>query len=309
MPFTVITLRSVPQSLKGDLTKWMQEIATGVYVGNLNTRVREKLWKRITDFINDGEATMSYETHTELGYNFVTANTTQQVIELDGIPLVLLPAKSRVKNKPNLPDGFSKASNFHHSIRKVYPTKGASERNEKYFHNFAVIDIETTGLNCDENDIIEIGAVRCENGKITYFEQLIDCENDLPSFIVELTGINNSVLKEKGVTLKKALVDFSSFIGECRLVGYNVDFDIKFLNASLAKCDLPSLKNKTDDLLATIRKKKLFQKNYKLETSLIEYGIADKVPHRALEDAKLTLKLLLKADSRYNLGESPNLKQ
>ena len=34
MPFTVITLQTVPLSLKGDLTKWMQEIATGVYVGN-----------------------------------------------------------------------------------------------------------------------------------------------------------------------------------------------------------------------------------------------------------------------------------
>ena len=46
MPLTVLTLKNVPPSLKGDLTKWMQEIATGVYVGNINTRVREKLWDR-----------------------------------------------------------------------------------------------------------------------------------------------------------------------------------------------------------------------------------------------------------------------
>ena len=36
MPFTVITLTNVPNSLRGDLTRWMQEIATGVYVGNFN---------------------------------------------------------------------------------------------------------------------------------------------------------------------------------------------------------------------------------------------------------------------------------
>ena len=47
MPFTVITLKKVPQALRGDLTKWMQEITTGVYIGNFNTKVREKLWKRV----------------------------------------------------------------------------------------------------------------------------------------------------------------------------------------------------------------------------------------------------------------------
>ncbi len=48
MVMTVVTLSKVPPSLRGDLTKWMQEIATGVYVGNFNTRVREQLWERIT---------------------------------------------------------------------------------------------------------------------------------------------------------------------------------------------------------------------------------------------------------------------
>lgn len=37
MPFTVITLKRSTPSLRGDLTKWMQEIATGVYIGNFNT--------------------------------------------------------------------------------------------------------------------------------------------------------------------------------------------------------------------------------------------------------------------------------
>jgi len=47
MVMTVVTLSKVPYSLRGDLSKWMQEIATGVYVGNFNTRIREELWKRI----------------------------------------------------------------------------------------------------------------------------------------------------------------------------------------------------------------------------------------------------------------------
>ena len=59
MPLTVITVKNAPQSLKGDLTKWMQEIATGVYVGNFNTKVREELWRRVKENVGDGEATIS----------------------------------------------------------------------------------------------------------------------------------------------------------------------------------------------------------------------------------------------------------
>lgn len=40
MPLTVITLKNSPPSLRGDLTKWMQEISIGVYVGNFNTKIR-----------------------------------------------------------------------------------------------------------------------------------------------------------------------------------------------------------------------------------------------------------------------------
>ena len=60
MPLTVMTLKKVPVSLRGDLTKWMQEIATGVYIGNFNSKVREKLWERVKENVKDGEATMSY---------------------------------------------------------------------------------------------------------------------------------------------------------------------------------------------------------------------------------------------------------
>ena len=60
MPFTVVTLKSVPPSLRGDLTKWMQEIAIGVYIGNFNSRIREKLWNRIQANVGEGEATISY---------------------------------------------------------------------------------------------------------------------------------------------------------------------------------------------------------------------------------------------------------
>lgn len=91
MPFTVITLKNVPNSLRGDLTRWMQEIATGVYVGNYNSKVREYLWKRISEMVKEGEATISFSCRNEVGYSFSTCNTERQIVDFDGIPLVLLP--------------------------------------------------------------------------------------------------------------------------------------------------------------------------------------------------------------------------
>ena len=43
----VITLSDCPSRVRGDITKWLCEISTGVYVGNLSARVRQELWNRI----------------------------------------------------------------------------------------------------------------------------------------------------------------------------------------------------------------------------------------------------------------------
>ncbi|MGO3017762.1 MAG: type I-E CRISPR-associated endoribonuclease Cas2e, partial [Anaerococcus sp.] len=78
IPLTVVTLTNAPNSLRGDLTKWMQEIATGVYVGNFNVKVREKLRSRILENIGDGQATISYAYRNEIGYKFDTINTQRE---------------------------------------------------------------------------------------------------------------------------------------------------------------------------------------------------------------------------------------
>ncbi|NMD37348.1 MAG: type I-E CRISPR-associated endoribonuclease Cas2, partial [Christensenellaceae bacterium] len=114
MPLTVITLSNVPKSLKGDLSKWMQEIATGVYVGNFNTKVREKLWERVTANIEEGEATISYYYRNEIGYKFSTVNTKRESVDFDGIPLVMLKNSENFKEE-NIKLGYSKASKIRKS--------------------------------------------------------------------------------------------------------------------------------------------------------------------------------------------------
>ena len=219
MPLTVITLKNVPPSLRGDLTKWMQEIATGVYIGNFNPRIREKIWDRICENTGVGEATLSYATRNEIGYTFETLNTKRQVINNEGVPLVMLPAMSTREREASY--GFSGAAK-HRMIKKQ---TSARERN-KLVHCYTVIDVETDGVEVGTNHLIELGAVRMEENQQKEFHRMILHDAPLPFAITQLTGITDEMLQSQGTTLENALKEFVAFIGKTPLVGYNVDFDM-----------------------------------------------------------------------------------
>lgn len=290
MPLTVITVKNAPASLRGDLSKWMQEIATGVYVGNFNTKIREELWERVKQNVNKGEATLSFAYRNEIGYRFETRNTQREVVDYDGIPLVLLP-HSDTDTDNKLPEkGFSNAAKY----RKA--KKYSSIQNQKNIlsGSYVVVDIETDGLDEKNNDIIEIGAVKYINGDLIEFNHLIKYEKELPKEISILTGITTELLNAEGRLLEKILDDFIDFIQDLPIVGYGIDFDMKFLNMALSRIKKSPLNNKTYDLLRFVKKEKMFLENYKLETALNGYEIYDKVPHRALLDARLIYQLSTK---------------
>lgn len=289
MVMTVVTLSKVPPSLRGDLTKWMQEIATGVYVGNFNTRVREQLWERIKQSVGSGEATMSYANRNELGYQFETYRTHRQNVSYDGIPLVMIP-KDEEENRKPLEKGYSKAANF----RKA--KKFSNHSKVKTAKNFIVVDLETDGLSSKENHIIEIGAVKVLNGNFEKFQSLLEYNFELPEDITRLTGITQLLLKEEGRVVQEVLNEFIEFIGDLPLVGYNLNFDIEFLNRYLAQSDMGQLTNKKIDVLSYVKREKMFLSSYKLEDVLQTYEIYDKVAHRALDDAQLIYKLSTKVN-------------
>ncbi len=291
MPFTVITLSKVPNSLRGDLSKWLQEVATGVYVGNLNTKVREKLWERVKNNLKDGEATISYYHRNEIGYNFETINGIREVVDSEGLPLVLVKKEEKEREKV-LKEGFSKAAQFK-KIKNIEHSKLKKEAEKEKSKEYVVVDIETDGLDINNNKIIEIGAVKVGKNR-EEFQKLIKIQGKLPEEIVRLTTIDDEMLEREGVPIGEALKEFLEFIVEKNLVGYNVNFDIQFLNEALDRENLPKLKNKVYDIMQYVKKENLFLKNYKLKTVLNSYGIEEEVPHRALEDARLEEKLILK---------------
>ncbi|MCL2137469.1 MAG: type I-E CRISPR-associated endoribonuclease Cas2e [Coriobacteriia bacterium] len=106
----VITVSDCPIALRGDLTKWLFEINTGVYVGRVSARVRENIWDRVKDSIKQGRATMVYSAQNEQGMNFRVHNCEWEPIDFDGVKLMLRPSSARVKKLGALRLGFSNAS-------------------------------------------------------------------------------------------------------------------------------------------------------------------------------------------------------
>lgn len=288
----VITLSKVPQSLRGDLTKWCQEVQTGIYVGNFSARIRDALWTRIMENIGLGEATMIYSTNNELGYDFKTTRKDKEIVDLDGIPLMM-----HLKEKPDaIKHGFSKAAHYHQAhVASKYLKKSNIGRND-VLSSVVVIDIETTGLNVVDDDIISIGAVKyaSKDKELKTFYRLIKTNREIPGEISKVTKIDSKLLSESGVNLGDALNDLSKFVADRIVIGYNLSFDYKFLNRDYKNLGQRVFTNNLKDLLPIVKKNDVFADNYKLSTILSLHEIENKHPHNSLSDAKATMQLLEK---------------
>ena len=154
--------------------------------------------------------------------------------------------------------------------------------------NFVVLDVETTGLHCKNDDIIEISAVRFVNKvPIDYMTTLIKPSRSIPEEITYINHITNEMIKDSPV-VGNVIDSFSDYIKGYNLVGYNLEFDLKFLFVN--NMDLFSESRKYYDVLAICRKhiNKEYIDNYKLETVCNYYNIYRNDAHRATSDCLAT---------------------
>lgn len=91
----VLLVEKVPASLRGEITRWLIEIKTGVFAGNLSALVRDKLWEHICGHLRGGAALMLQSAPNEQGYSIRTYGKTSRIVRsFDGLALVTIPAKS-----------------------------------------------------------------------------------------------------------------------------------------------------------------------------------------------------------------------
>lgn len=85
---TVIVLIAAPGGLRGHLTRWMVEVAAGVFVGNPSARIRERLWDLIAERIGSGQAVLVDRARNEQGWSVRTAGEDRWYpVDFDGLML------------------------------------------------------------------------------------------------------------------------------------------------------------------------------------------------------------------------------
>ena len=287
----VVSLTNCPPKLRGDLSKWLLEINTGVYVGQVSARVREALWRRICDNVGSGQATMVFSANNEQHMDFYVHNTSWRPIDFDGIKLMkhpnTVPYKTEVDNNNN--NGFNLAA-IHRMNKK--------RRRNSIVTSYVLLDIETTGLSYETNDILEIGIIEVSAGKIVSQQSLIINVETIPNEIVKLTGITPELVKSEGTDLKTALEKMFDIIDEKNVLIYNAEFDLRFLKkgAELCGVDFPDIH--LLDVLELSKKMVKNAANYKLDTIASQLGINKKQKHRALDDCLLMNEVYLKLNEK-----------
>lgn len=282
----VITLSKTPYALRGDLTRWCQEIQTGVYVGNVSARVRDNLWERVKKNIGNGEATIVYNTNNEQGFTFKTTRPSKKIVDLDGLEFVKF-----LSNPDLVQHGFSNAAKYHEARvaeKKYGHARHVSKTNTV---NFAAVDIETTGLDSEKDKILSIGAVRSDG---TEFYRVVKQDVEISKDIADLTGLTYDIVMKDGIDEAEALKELKEFVGDAVLVGYNFKFDLSFLNLACRLHGIDIISNRTRDLMTVVKNKVVELDSYKLKSVLLYYGINNDRPHNAVSDARAEMDLTKK---------------
>lgn len=284
----VLILTDCPPALRGDLTKWLQEVNTGVYVGQVSARVRDEIWKRVQENAKSGRATMVFHANNEQQMDFRVHNTSWEPIDFDGLKLMLRPSPARIQKLSERRMGFSKAAR----MRKAQQISKKKRKGKSLPKTYIVVDVETTGLSITENEIIEIGAILVEEGQIkTKFHNLIKTKISIPSSIEALTGISNEMLDHEGRELAEVLREFLTFSGDLPVISHNADFDYGFLRSACQSSNLPLFSNQCVDTLSLARRLIDDVKDYKLATLLNYFKINSDGMHRSMQDCLTTQQL------------------
>ena len=150
-----------------------------------------------------------------------------------------------------------------------------------------VLDFESTGLNTGKAKIIEIGAVKLQDGTvIDSLEQLVDPGQPVGPKITEITGINDAML-EGQPKAEEALPKLLEFIGDLPIAAHNAHFDASLLKAELKRLGL-TFDHPVMDTLSYARKLYPDLKSFRLAALCKHLGVSLKNAHRAVHDATAT---------------------
>lgn len=184
--------------------------------------------------------------------------------------------------------------------------------------DYIVIDTETTGLDFEYCDLIEVSAIKFEHdNKVAEYSSLVkpnamyllsDEDNKsliyVDKFIEDLTGITNEMLAQAREP-EEVIPEFLSFVGDSVLIGHNVNFDINFIYDAAARLD----RSFSNDFIDTLRiSKKLYPEleHHRLSNIATRLNIDQTAAHRSLADSETTAACYQKMKSEILSASTEN---
>ena len=166
-------------------------------------------------------------------------------------------------------------------------------KDQTLMDDYVVFDLETTGFSPVHDEIIEIGAVKVQSGKVTdHYSVFVNPGRPVPPHITELTSIDDSMVAD-APGIETILPEFLEFCEGCSLVAHNADFDVSFIEEKAEKlgysCDFTVL-----DTVQMARLLLTDLNRFKLNTVCKHLGIKQEHHHRAVDDARVTAEVFLR---------------
>ncbi len=159
---------------------------------------------------------------------------------------------------------------------------------DQYVTDYVVFDLETTGISCYNDQVVEISAVKVSKGQVVEeFTSLVNPKCPIPYRASMVNGITDEMVKD-APAFDKVLADFLGFIGDHVLVGHNIHtFDMKFIYRDCEKFWGKVPENNYVDTLSLARMCLAELGHYKLTDLSEYYGVSTKGAHRALNDCRM----------------------
>ncbi len=154
--------------------------------------------------------------------------------------------------------------------------------------NYVCIDIETTGLSFEYDEIIEVSALKvCDQKIVDLYTTLIKPTFPVPGYITALTGITNEMVSS-APQIEEILPVLYSFIGSSIVVGHNVSFDVNFLYDSFCRVGM-TFSNDFIDTMRIARKLYPEMQHHRLVDLIEKLKVPRDRAHRSEDDAKATI--------------------
>ena len=165
------------------------------------------------------------------------------------------------------------------------------------------LDIETTGLSNQYDDIIEISAYKVKGGVKSEYSVIVKCDiSKMSSKIVELTTITPEMIENEGIDLKEALEGFVAFVGDDYIVAHNANFDIPFMEEKIR--NVLGIE-KHYNYIDTLNFAKVVLKNelrrFTLDSVAKKVGVSLEQHHRAIYDAQCCYEIYYALMDRINI--------